>query len=438
LYSIHIKAELVERLLLSTESSDDDFPLWLIPAGDYRSPEYYRKLNKLDWNLIFSEKRNGVAFFQEFLAKIDKELQPDVVIVDSRTGIGEIAGLCTQQLADEVVMLSSLSSESIEMTRHIGQIIRQSEVAKALGKSIDIKIIVSRVPKPENLEAFKKRCCELFEVDETKLFFLFSCPTLELEEFLAIANPGKEQELVADYVRLFYGLNIELADQSIQAEIERTSRKLLSISSEESENEIVELVALYPHPEVYRAAMRFFRLVKRTDEMRNFGWKLLDFVPCDKEAQRVLAKSYLTERWLHNDDTIDAIRAIEPLWKREELSHEEIVRYADFLEAIKRYSESLDIAFPLCTNEQLDDDTQVKACSIAVRTALKLDQPNVAAKLITSIEETGDLNKAFEVTKQVLARGITSEFIQEKAYHLANQLNRVKELEEAIESYIPF
>ena len=133
---------------------------WLIPAGHYLSEEYYRKLSKLDWSFIFSGKRNGVAFFQQFLARIKQELQADFVIIDSRTGITEIAGSCTQQLADEVVMLSSLSYESIEGTKHIKQLIQQSKVAGALEKSIDVKVVVSRVPKPKDLDLLKKNCCQ--------------------------------------------------------------------------------------------------------------------------------------------------------------------------------------------------------------------------------------------------------------------------------------
>ncbi len=440
----------IEQICLQVpvESSGDNIPLWLIPAGDYRSSEYYRKLNQLDWSLIFSEEREGVAFFQEFLARINRELQPDFVIIDSRTGIGEIAGFCTQQLADEVMMLSSLSAESIKMTGHIGQLIRQSEIAEALGKSIDVKVVVSRVPKPEDLEVFKKRCCELFEVDETKLFFLFSCPTLELEEFLAIAAPNKDDELVAGYVRLFYGLNIELAGESIKAEIERIAHGLLFTSPEEAENGIMELVALYPHSEVYRAAMRFFRLVNKTDAMRNFGWKLLDFVPGDEEAQRILAKSYLADPWLPDNEVIDAARAIEPSWRKEELTPEESVRYANILVDTKQFSESLDIALPLCDDERLNEEVQIQARSIAVQAALQLGKGDIATELIPGIPpkklhdvvqqamKIGDMNKAFEIAKQILQHGTTSEVITQQAFRLAHQLNRVEELEE--EDDIPF
>lgn len=160
-------------LQVPIESSKGIAPLWLIPAGQYLYEEYYKKLNQLDWNLIFSDKLDGIAFFQQFIVRLKKEFKADFLIIDSRTGITEIAGLCTQQLPDEVVMLSSLSSESIKVSKHIKQLIQQSSLAKALKKSIDVKVVVSRVPKPEDLESFKQRCCQLFEINETKLFFCF-------------------------------------------------------------------------------------------------------------------------------------------------------------------------------------------------------------------------------------------------------------------------
>lgn len=200
----------IERISIQVpiKSSKSTAPLWLIPAGQYLSDTYYRKLSQLDWDLIFSKERDGIAFFQQFVARIKKEIEADFVIIDSRTGITEIAGICTQQLPDEVVMMSPLSSESIKVSKHIKQLIQQSSVAKALGKSIDVKVVVARIPKPKDLDSLKQRCCRLFEIDETKLFFLFSCSELEENEFLAIEVPDSNKELVNNYVRLFYGLNL--------------------------------------------------------------------------------------------------------------------------------------------------------------------------------------------------------------------------------------
>jgi MinD-like ATPase involved in chromosome partitioning or flagellar assembly len=201
--------------------------LWLIAAGDYLDGDYAKKLGELNWDLIFPPERNGVPFFQAFLQKIEDELQPDFVIVDSRTGISEIGGLCTQQLADEVVLLTSLNSESQNMTRRIGELIRRSAIATALKKSIDVKVVVSRVPEPKNIGPFKTKLSEIFGVSEEALFFVFSRPHLELEEYLAIESPFRDEDLVADYVRLFYGLNIAIANSNIKSEIEETVKNLL-------------------------------------------------------------------------------------------------------------------------------------------------------------------------------------------------------------------
>ncbi|MFN6559734.1 MAG: KGGVGR-motif variant AAA ATPase [Nostoc sp. ChiSLP01] len=427
-------------------------PLWLIPAGQYLSDEYYRNLSELDWNLLFSKERDGVAFFQQFLARIEKELQAEFVIIDSRTGITEIAGICTQQLPDEVVMLSPLSSESIKVSKHIKQLIEQSAIAKTLGKSIDVKVVVSRVPKPKkDLDSFKQKCCNIFEIDETKLFFLFSCENLEEEEFLAIAVPESNKELVSNYVRLFYGLNLKLSSENIRAEIEQIgSRLLFSSSVEKSEEDVLELVALYPYPDVYRAAMRFFRLRKNTEKLRSFGWELLDLLPTDEEAQQILAESYLSERKLDKQDKNKAVPVIDSLWQREKLNSEQSVRYADILEDLEEYSKSFDVVFPLCEDQELDDHIQIQAKLIAARTALKLGQTEIAARLIPDIppkqlgssliflaietlKDNGDLEGAFESAKQFIRREYNSTLV-EQAARLAHQLNRIKELEDAIRS----
>ena len=251
---------------IAVTSPRQQYSLGLIPAGDYLGPEYPAKLNELSWATIFSPHRDGVAFFQLFLQQIEKELKPDVLVIDSRTGFSEIGGLCTQQLADQTVILSSLAGESVKMTRHLAQVIRKSEISKRLDKSVETKIVVCRIPKPRDLEKLKSRCCKMFDVDEARLFFLFSCSSLEQEEFVAMMETQKEEELTANYLKLFQGLDVEVARKSIRAEIERTESGLLSCSAEEAEARIREMVALYPDAEVYRRAMRFFQIGKESKD----------------------------------------------------------------------------------------------------------------------------------------------------------------------------
>ena len=272
-----------------------EFSIGLIPAGDYLGADYSAKLNELNWSAIFSQNRAGVAFFQVFLHRIEDELSPDVLVIDSRTGFSEIGGLCTQQLADETVILSSLANESVKMTRHLAKIISESDISKQLCKSVKTKIVVSRVPKPSEIEKLKTRCCELFDVPETSLFFLFSCRDLEREEFVAMLDTQKEEGLVASYIQLFQGLDVKVAQTSIREKIEQAERGLLSCSPSEAEARIREMVALYPDPEVYRRAMRFFELTRRAEEAALFALRLLDLLPNDEEAQMQVARAVLQE-----------------------------------------------------------------------------------------------------------------------------------------------
>lgn len=444
-------------------SARQDYSLGLIPAGQYLAADYSAKLNELNWSTIFSDERDGIAFFQVFLDRIRDELSPDVLVIDSRTGFSEIGGLCTQQLADETVILSSLANESVKMTRHLAQLIRNSEISKRLKKEVGTKIVVCRVPKPSNVEKLKARCCKLFDIEETKLFFLFSCPGLEREEFMAMLDTQKEEALVASYMQLFQGLDVEVAQASIREEIERTEKGLLSCSAREAETRIREMVALYPHPEVYRRAMRFFELTRRPDEAAVFGVRLLDLLPDDPEAQLQVARFVLRKdtnvlhgaftrrhsRLSESTDPRHLIAIAERTYASGELSIEERIRLADVLEDIGEHARSFQIA-KACLESKEPDDPEVRSTvmGIAARTAMKLGKKEEAAELVSGIPvnrlrsglgsvavqlklESGDKEAAFEIAKAVLSRDFVPGLIGTAA-GLAHELGRRRELEEIV------
>jgi MinD-like ATPase involved in chromosome partitioning or flagellar assembly len=357
--------------------------LWLIPAGQYLSKSYYQKLNRLNWELIFSDKRDGVSFFQEFLFHLEQDLQTDFVIIDSRTGITEISSLCTQQLANEIIIMSSLSSESIRVTKHIKNLIENSEISRFLEKEVDIKIVISRIPKPENLLEFKQYCCTTFDISEEKLFFLFSCADLEKEEFLALNDKETDKELVINYVKLFTSLNLQLADDNIIVEIENTTRRLLLLTPEDAEKSVLDLVAMYYHPEVYRVAMRFFKLRDQESRTVMFALRLLEFLPDDDEAQINLGHYYLQsfKRYLTKDkDTIlryfeNSIRVLELLHKKNKLNLEEIERYAEILLEAQEYNRGLKILLEVAENEEIEKKIRHDFYLMASQFARKLEYP---------------------------------------------------------------
>jgi MinD-like ATPase involved in chromosome partitioning or flagellar assembly len=443
-------------------SPRQEYALWLIPAGDYFGADYAAKLNELDWRRIFSDQRDGVAFFQEFLRRINEEVSPDVLIIDSRTGFSEIGGLCTQQLADETVIMSSLASESVKMTRRLARVVRESRIAKSLDKEVETKVVVCRVPKPKDIDKLKVHCCKQFGVDETRLFFLFSCPGLEREEFVAMCDTSKEDTLVANYIQLFHGLDVEIAQESIGREIASAERGILSCPPKEVEARIREMVALYPHPEVYRRAMRFFDLTQHPEEAFSFGLRLLDLVSDDVEAQSNVTRfllqgefipphgfiSHISRRPMEGVDMHRLVSIAERVYRRGELTLTEKIRLADVLAHVNQHELSYEVIQGCLEMEIEDAEMRLTAISIAVRTAMRLGKTDAAAGLISKIPTSrlrgglavaaiqlkvagGDKEGAFGLAREVLSRDMNPSIV-EQAIQLSHELGRLREVEEAI------
>jgi hypothetical protein len=273
----------------------------------------------------------------------------------------------------------------------------------------------------------------------------------------------KEESLIASYMQLFQGLDLEVAQESIKEEIERTEKGLLSCSPDEAEVRIREMVALFPHPEVYRRAMRFFELRRRPDEASVFGMRLLDLLPDDKESLLQVARFVLNSdvnirhRFLGRShrrlpeamDVRQLVTIAERAYATGELSVEEKVRLADLLEDMEEYARSFQIANDCLESEEFDDpDVRSNAIGIAARTAMKLGKQEEAAKLVVGIPvgrlrgglanvaiqlkvDAGDKDEAFELSKAILSSGFAPGIIGTAA-ELAQELHRQNELEEVI------
>ena len=101
------------NLLQYARELDYDFPgegrLDLIPAG--RQDEGYAvRVNSFNWK-HFWEKLNGGKVLQEACAMFREEY--DFVLIDSRTGVSDTAGICTLEMPDELVVGFTLNLQSV-------------------------------------------------------------------------------------------------------------------------------------------------------------------------------------------------------------------------------------------------------------------------------------------------------------------------------------
>ncbi|MER5637508.1 FxSxx-COOH system tetratricopeptide repeat protein [Kitasatospora sp. NPDC002227] len=98
----------------------------LFPAGgslDFLSAgqpnrDYSETVGRLDWDLFY-DRFDGGQFFDAL--KRDMSRRYDYVLIDSRTGLSDIAEICTVQMPDDLVVCFTLSDQSIEGASKIAQ-----------------------------------------------------------------------------------------------------------------------------------------------------------------------------------------------------------------------------------------------------------------------------------------------------------------------------
>jgi cellulose biosynthesis protein BcsQ len=117
--------------------------LWIMPAGK-QDATYAERLNSIDW-LDLYERRNGFLMFEDLKAQWASLLDPDYVLVDSRTGHTDIAGICTRQLPDAVVALFFPNEQNVRGLERIVRGVRQ-EAETIRNKEIQIHFVPANVP----------------------------------------------------------------------------------------------------------------------------------------------------------------------------------------------------------------------------------------------------------------------------------------------------
>jgi cellulose biosynthesis protein BcsQ len=113
------------RVLRYAVSLEWEFPgdgaLDFLSAG-MQNRDYSASVASLDWD-NFYERLNGWQFFDALRENMQGEY--DYTLIDSRTGLSDVADICTVQLPDTLVTCFTLSDQSIEgaaaMAREIEQ-----------------------------------------------------------------------------------------------------------------------------------------------------------------------------------------------------------------------------------------------------------------------------------------------------------------------------
>ena len=190
---------------------------WDFPGDgciDFLSPgkqnrDYQTTLSALDWD-TFYDNLHGGEFFDALRAAMKRDY--DYVLIDSRTGLSDIADICTLHLPDVLVDCFTLSTQGIEGAALIARIIQGDP-----GRSIRILPVPMRVDpaEKEKVDAGQAFATRLFadlpvrmsEVERHEYWSAVEVPYRAFyayEETLAVFGdkPGSPTSLLSSFERI--------------------------------------------------------------------------------------------------------------------------------------------------------------------------------------------------------------------------------------------
>ncbi len=130
-------------LFKSSGSVDNGGRLWVMPSGS-QDRGYAAKLGSIDWNDLY-EHHDGYLLFEDLKLQWQAAIEPDYVLLDSRTGYTDVGGICTRHLPDAVVALFFPNDQNLRgLTKVVGDI--RSEGQGPRKKHIDLHFVLSNVP----------------------------------------------------------------------------------------------------------------------------------------------------------------------------------------------------------------------------------------------------------------------------------------------------
>jgi cellulose biosynthesis protein BcsQ len=213
----------------------DGGALDLITAGrrgtDEQMLRYGVELRRFDWT-DFYFTWSGELFFEWLRRKFAERY--DAVLVDSRTGVTEMGGICAYQLADAIVVLCGPNAQNLDGTGTMVRHFLSADVQKVRGdRPMDVLIVPARVDQQDDgLRAvFEQRFNERFASYRPPALASAGLTLWDLQipyepryafDEQVVSDPGRTEErrgLAAAYGALVQGIAAVAPDGTVLAEL---------------------------------------------------------------------------------------------------------------------------------------------------------------------------------------------------------------------------
>lgn len=122
-------------------------PVTLIPAGNLQEADYWRKLFDINWQKLFEYDAatgysKGLLLLEDLKGRIEAELAPDFLLIDSRTGLTETASITLKLLADKAILVGINNRENQDGLFWV----LRSLHADPVSRDLPYHLVLNRVP----------------------------------------------------------------------------------------------------------------------------------------------------------------------------------------------------------------------------------------------------------------------------------------------------
>lgn len=214
-------------------------PIDVIPAGDVEDSAYWQKLARINWqSMFYEESGQGLELFLDLKQKIEKEFEPDFLLIDSRTGITDIAGITLKLLADEVIVLAANNDENLFGTKRIIKSLLDPEKS-IFDKIPNISFVLTRLPNDRTPQEeateyqlktkLQTELKEILNIENFDINIIHSERDLGLSEVKIsyLGNIASNSEISHDYTMLFSKLTSKYFDKEDIKRLEQIKKSEL-------------------------------------------------------------------------------------------------------------------------------------------------------------------------------------------------------------------
>lgn len=181
----------------------------VIPAGVV-GPDYVRRLHTLSYQDVLTSNSDAWSLFEKEMVE---QLDPDILLIDARTELGDWGGLSLLRLADEAFLVLYPSDQNIEGFRFVRKTLENVS-------NISTHIVLSPVPEGVIGKAIIERVVPLLDIDASGEQVV----EVHYNPAIASATTYPVEAAMPNYARLAGLIRESAVEENLEVTLSRSDR----------------------------------------------------------------------------------------------------------------------------------------------------------------------------------------------------------------------